>query len=139
MKISDVLVQLDHIKPNQYDDAALVRWLSTLDGYLYHEVLCWHEKPEEEPGGPLTEEPVLGAWDVSVLPYDADTDKDKQLLVPAPYDDIYVKYLCAQIDFHNAEWTRYNNSMILYNTALSAYADWLNRNNRPKQEHYVRI
>ena len=126
MKLQDVLVQLDHIKPNQYDDAALVRWISNLDGYLYHEVVCWHEGDANGASAPA-------------LPYSAETDMETELLVPAPYDDIYVKYLCTQIDFHNAEWTRYNNSMILYNTALSAYADWLNRGNMPKQEAIIRI
>lgn len=57
-------------------------------------------------------------------------------MVPNPYDDLYIKYLMAQVDYHNAELARYNNSMVMYNIALSDFANWYNRSHRPKQTHY---
>ena len=127
MKLQEVLTQIDHVKPNQYDDATLVRWVSGLDGLLYNEIISWHDPQAEK------------QWDPSVLPYRAAGGMTEELLVPAPYDDIYVKYLCAQVDYHNAEFERYNNSMVMYNMALSAYADWVNRNRKPKQEKAICI
>ena len=51
--------------------------------------------------------------------------------MPEPYADVYIKYLFAQIDFVNAEFARYNNSAAMYNTALSAYANFYRRTHLP--------
>ena len=63
--------------------------------------------------------------------YDVNTPNDTELLVPAPYDDIYVRWLEAQIDYSNADYGRYSNSMTMYNAAYSAYERYYNRNNMP--------
>lgn len=70
-------------------------------------------------------------------PYDPELDMDTVLLVPEPYSNLYVKYLAAQVDYFNGELARYDNSMTLFNAALSAFADWYNRNNMPRQDNYI--
>ena len=72
-------------------------------------------------------------------PYDPEQDMDTVLMVPEPYSDVYVKYLAAQIDYHNAEFARYNNSMVMYNMALTAFADWYNRTHMPLQNNYISV
>lgn len=120
MKISEAIAQLRSIKENQYDDETLVRWLSDVEGRIYEEVIKWHEDTD----------------DIAHGPYSPDGDMDTALMVPNPYDDLYIKYLMAQVDYHNAELARYNNSMVMYNIALSDFANWYNRSHRPKQTHY---
>ena len=121
MTVFEAITRLNALKPNQYDEDTLVSWLSELDGLIFNEIMLWHEAEAE------------------FAPYDPGKKIKKELLAPEPYDGVYLKYLMAQVDFHNGEFNRYNNSMIMYNTALSAFADWYNRNNMPKQESEVRL
>ena len=117
MKLLEAITQLQDQKPNQYDDQTLCNWLYELDGKLYEEILKWHEGEWQRP-----------------KPYDLIQDAEKELLVPAPYDQLYVKYLFAQVDFANADYARYNNSMVMYNTALSEFTNWINREYLPIQQ-----
>lgn len=119
--LGDVIAQLDQIKPNQYDLDTKVRWLNDVEGQLVQEIFSWHAGTEN-----LT------------FPHFNSADLTQILLVPAPYHDLYVKYLCAQVDFANAEFNRYNNSMTLYNALLSSFADWYNRTHVPAQPNYIR-
>lgn len=123
MTISEAITQLQAVKENQYDDETLVRWISDLEGTLYEDIVKNHE----------------GSEDIAHGRYSVDTDMDTVLMVPEPYSDIYIKYLMAQVDYHNAEMQRYTNSMIMYNVALDAFAGWYNRNNMPLQPNYLRI
>lgn len=123
MTILEAITQIQAVKENQYDDETIVRWLSDVDGIIWNEVIKWHE----------------GSEDIEHGPYDPAEDMDTVLMVPEPYSDVYIKYLAAQVDYYNAELARYNNSMIMYNVALSSFADWYNRNNAPKQDSIIRI
>lgn len=69
--------------------------------------------------------------DIFFTGYDADTPGDTELLVPAPYDELYLWWLSAQIDYHNAELAKYNNSIALFNTGYSVYAELYNREHMP--------
>lgn len=67
--------------------------------------------------------------------YTEATDGDTVLLAPYPYDDVYVKYLAAQIDIVNQEMQKYQNDMILFNAAYDTMTSWWNRNYMPKQQN----
>ena len=54
-----------------------------------------------------------------------------RLLIPYPYDDVYLKWLEAQIDYANGEIARYNNSITLYNSAMTAFMNYYNRTHLP--------
>ncbi len=121
MTIENAIYRIRQIKPNEYPDDQLVEWLSNLDKQVWDEVVYWHESDMPEP-------PTYTMDDLSV-----------QLLIPEPFSDVYVKYLCMEIDFYNNEITRYNNSSVAFGKALSNYADWFNRRHLPKQSVYVVI
>lgn len=123
MKIREAIAQLQRVKPNQYDDGMLVKWISDLDGMVCDEIFRNHE----------------GTDGVTLLPYTVENDMDTELLIGDPYSDVYVKYLSAQVDFHNAEFSRYNNSMMMFTTAYQNYASWFKREHMPIQKNYVRI
>jgi hypothetical protein len=56
-------------------------------------------------------------------------DKDAELLVPSPYDNIYETYIYAMIDWHNREFKAYNNTFSMYNEAWKDFANWYKQNN----------
>ena len=116
MTIIEVINQIDALKPNNYSQEDKIKWLSNLDGIIKREIIDTHE----------------GAEEVVFDGYTEETATDTPLLVPAPYDDIYVKWLEVQIDYANAEYGKYANSMTMYNNAYATFASYYNRNHMPK-------
>lgn len=115
MTIIEAINRIDLIKPNTFERLEKTRWLSTLDGIIKSMIIDTHE----------------GGENVTFKGYDADTDTTTVLLVPAPYDEIYLYWLESKIDYWNAEYARYQNSMIMYNTAYAAFEQYYNRTHRP--------
>lgn len=115
MTIIEAINRLDSIKPNTYSQEDKVRWLSTLDGIIKKEIIDTHE----------------GADAVSFNGYTNETPLNTPLLVPAPYDQVYLAYLEMQVDYSNAEYGKYNNSMTMYNTAYAAFERYYNREYKP--------
>jgi hypothetical protein len=115
VKIIDAISKLDDLKYNTYKQDDKVQWLSRLDSMVKKQVIDTHE----------------GAEAVSFSGYTADTPTDTVLLVPAPYDEVYLRWMEAQIDYHNGEYDKYNNAIIMFNTAFEAYAAYYNQNHMP--------
>lgn len=115
MTIIEAINRIDDAKPNQYTQSDKVRWLSALDGIVHDEILAAHEGE-------------AGAFDG----YDDSTDLSTVLLVEPPYDEVYIRWLEAQIDYTNGEYGRYNNSMAMYNAAYSTFARFYNRTHMPR-------
>jgi hypothetical protein len=116
MTILEAINRVDSTKPNSYTQVEKVDWLSTLDGVIKTNIIDTHE----------------GGENVVFDGYDADTSLDTELLVPAPYDDIYIRWLEARIDYANGEINKYNNSLTAYNDAYDLYANHYNRKHMPK-------
>lgn len=70
--------------------------------------------------------------DVSFNGYTDETPLDTQLLAPAPFDEMYINWLESKIDYANAEYARYNNSITRFNDFFEDYKRFYNRNNMPK-------
>ena len=119
MKIIEAIQKVDALKPNNYSQEDKIKWLSTLDGIIKNEIIDTHEGADKV---------EFNGYDISSL--------ETELLVPAPYDDIYIKWLEAQIDYHNGEIGKYSNSMIMYNSAYSAFERHYNRQHMPKGKSF---
>lgn len=115
MKVIEAISQLDNLKFNTYGPAEKVKWLSSLDATVMAEVVEAHE------GG--SAEPFTG--------YSED-DMQKELLVKAPFDEIYLRWMEAMVDYHNGEIQSYNAGIILFNDVYSAFKAWYGRNHLPK-------
>lgn len=136
MTIDEAVERCDRMKPNTYSRADKIRWLSELDGRVLRDIIQAHEPPlkkEIENTDNLSEPRT---WFIG---YDENTPGGTALLAPSPYEDIYVKYLFMQIDFNNAEFTRYNNSAAMFQAVYSDFADAWNRAYTPLQKHSIRI
>ena len=116
MTILEVINRVDTTKPNSYTQTEKVDWLSTLDGIIKKEIIDTHE----------------GGEAVVFEGYTPDTSLDTVLLVPAPYDDIYIRWLEARIDYANGEYNKYNNSATAYNATFEAYSSFYNMLHMPK-------
>lgn len=114
MKLDEAIKTIDQQKPNAYTRQEKIAWINQLDGIIKAEVIDTHE----------------GAEDVTFSPY-TDDDGSKELLVPFPYDSIYLHWLEAKIDYANAEYAKYNNSMAMYDTFSVGFRRFYNRQRRP--------
>lgn len=115
MTLGEAIARLDELKPNGFSRGQKLYWLSALDGAVKKEIIDTHEGAEER----------------AFTPYDEHSRDDTELLVPAPYDEIYLRYLEAQIDYANGEYERFNNSNAMYAAAYTAFSRAYNRSHMP--------
>ena len=120
MTIIEAINAIDSLKHNTYTQEDKVKWLSKVDWYVYCEMISTHE----------------GRDDVEFHGYDNSTPMDTVLLIPAPYDETYLRYLEAQIDYMNGEYGKYNNSMTMFNESYAAYERQYNRTHMPIGKQY---
>lgn len=113
MTIHDAVAQLNMVCHNEMQTKEIVQMLSRVDMQVKREIFDTHANP-----------PQFSGYTDGVSP-------DTQLLIPAPYDECYIRYLEAQIYYRAGEMKRYANAMMLFNTAYAAYSDFYNRNNMP--------
>lgn len=122
--LQQALTRIDAICPNAWDDAAKIQWLNE----------CEH----------MIQMRILDAAPEQCVTYDADTERGTVLLVPAPFDRLYVYYVIAMCDYAAHETAHYADSMALFNAALDEYAKWHQRTNgaavpSPGQSHQIAI
>ena len=58
-------------------------------------------------------------------------EEDRELLMPAPHEEIYQLYLICKIDYYNQEMKLYANDLAIYNAALAEAQAWHRRHHRP--------
>lgn len=115
MTIIEAISRVDALKRNTYTQTDKVQWLSRVDWMVKKHIIDTHE----------------GADDVTFTGYNDSTDINTELLVPAPYDEMYLRWMEAQIDYHNGEYGKYNNSIDMFNTAYEGYQNYYNRTHMP--------
>lgn len=107
--LQQALTRIDAICPNAWDETAKLLWLNECESMIQTR--------------------ILGAAPEQCITYDADTDRSTALLVPAPFDRLYVYYVIAMCDYAAHETAHYADSMMLFNAALDEYAKWYQRAN----------
>lgn len=118
MTILEAIGRVDGLRHNTFSQEEKLKWLSQVDALVHQEVIRTHED-----GGDFQ-------------PYDAQTPLEQPLLVPHPYDELYLHYLEAQMDYYQGEADRYNRSMGMYQAVLAAFANHYNRTHLPKGQTY---
>lgn len=117
MTINEAIAKADEMCPNATPFSEKVRWLSNLDKNIKQDIIDKH----------------VGGDEVVFSPYDDDTSGDTELLVSAPYDDMYVFWIISRIHLFNDEIQKYNNMSTMYNNQYSEFERWYNRTYRPIQ------
>lgn len=103
MKICDLFEMLDEVQPSAISERTKLRLLSECENSI------------------LTNTYLLAAE--NCIEYTAVTDAE--LLVPHPYDKLYLPYLQAQLCYLAGEYAQYENHMQLYNTYRDELAVYL--------------
>lgn len=116
MTINEAITRLDSLKPNGYTLSDKIVWLSIVDGMIKNNIIDTHE----------------GGEAVTFNGYNDDTPLDTELIVKAPYDELYLSWLSSKVDYYNGEYTKYNNNIVRYNDTLTAYESQYNRTHMPK-------
>lgn len=114
MTISEALQRFDALYPNAFEEEEKIRWLSTLDWTIKVEIIDTRRS------------------DVSFHGYNAETDQETNLLAEAPYDEMYLFWMQAMMDYHNGEMAGYNNSMAKFDDLYTKFRNWYNRENMVK-------
>lgn len=107
--LQQALTRIDAICPNAWDETAKLLWLNECESMIQTR--------------------ILGTAPEQCITYNADTDRSTKLLVPAPFDRLYVYYVIAMCDYAAHETAHYADSMMLFNAALDEYAKWYQRTN----------
>lgn len=106
MKIMEAISAADKLCNNVIDETIKRRWLSELDGRIYFEIMHPNGKEGDFAG------------------YTDHAADDTVLLVPYPYDALYISYLQKEIARSNSEIPRYENARIVFNEQLESFRRW---------------
>ncbi len=94
--LSAAIREADELRPgNPFGNDRKTAWINALEGRIQTDVFLRDT--------------------VEIKSYDYDTDGETELLLKAPYDDLYLHYLLAMIDFSLGEYSEYENSMAMFN------------------------
>lgn len=115
MTIDECIAEVDRVHPNNVPLDIKIGWLSRIDQYVAEEIIRGRE----------------GADGMTFEAYTMD-DGQKTLLVPPPYDELYVHRLDSNISFEEHEDERQANAMALYNQTMQDYAKKYIREHRAK-------
>lgn len=110
MTVAEVIEQYNTERPNHIEDATKILWLKKCEHIILSDVVHLYDEANN---------------------YLQDFDVDSELLVPEPYDDIYLHYLDQRIASANNDTRRYNVAIAAYNNALLSYQQFYRRTNDP--------
>jgi hypothetical protein len=105
MTINEAISKADEVRNNKIDYLTKLRMLSELDGRIFYEVIS-----------PNNEADFDG--------YTESTPSDTSLLVPYPYDELYIAYLEAEICRYSGEIQKYSTARGIFYDKYNAYTSW---------------
>ena len=105
MTIYEAIARVDRMRDNAMPTDEKIRWLEHVDRMVYEELVKGRE----------------GEGEVAYPNYDEE-DLNRELLVPPPYDMLYVYRLEAEIYYTYGEIKKQANALIRYNELVSGYA-----------------
>lgn len=111
MKLMEAIRRIDELKHNTYTTGEKIAWLSELDGNVKKSVYDTHIPNDGEAAPEFT----------GYTEKNAEDGEGPVLLIPAPWDSVYLLWLQAQIDFYNGEYDRYNNSIAAASAVLQSF------------------
>jgi hypothetical protein len=97
-----------------------IKYLTEIEGLIWSEIVMKHE------------------YDLNAIQrpqYTEDADPGTVLIVPEPYQMVYVYWLMSKIDMQNQEDDRYNVDRAHFENAYNTMSDWWTREHMPVQRH----
>jgi hypothetical protein len=113
MTLKNAIERFDLLYPNAMELPVKIELVSRLEGRINAELLSLYG--EDDPG---------------FSGYSPEDYSSAQLAVEFPFDDIYIKYLCAENDLVNGDTARYANSSSVFNSSYGDLAAYYSRTRR---------
>lgn len=107
MTASEAIARAKETRQGAIDYSQYLKWVNVIEGRVQAEVMG--KKPEE------------------IIKYTEEND-NVQLLIPHPYDEVYIYYLCAMTDFFNEEWDLYANDAEFFEKTFENYKAYYMKN-----------
>lgn len=120
MTINEAIARVDDLRDNTMAPNIKIAWLQMVDQQVYHEIIKGR----------------VGADAVSLPDY-SDENGERVLLVPPPYDMLYVYRLEAEICYKSEEIDRQANALTRYNELMDAFAKQYAREHRSLPHPHV--
>lgn len=105
MSFLEIIAQADKLQAAAVDADLQRKWLQDLQLQVWQEVFCACEDAPSEPG--------------------------TELLIQAPYQDVYVYYLLRQGALLFGDMEQYNQYQLLFASRYREFAAWYLRNHKP--------
>ena len=115
MKLGKIIELVNELKPNAYTEERLTEWITELENYAIEGVFNRAEGVNHKH-----------------VQYDYEKDRETELMIPTPYEEVYLHYLSSKIDYWDREMDAYNNSASMYNAAYNDFAAYMRRTYKPK-------
>jgi len=106
MTVKEAIEKAKDRKPNAFPDEELIDWLNEFEARVQVELM--QIAPE------------------AVVSYDLADDAEKAMLLPKPFESMYVDYICMMIQFNQEEWTAYNNTSLMLNASFNEAQKYYN-------------
>lgn len=103
MTVAEAIAQASQLRPDDIPGEVKLCWLKNLEKRIFEEI-------------------VKGRKDEEKFPDREVFTTDSELFAPEPYHEIYLLYICLMSDFYRAEYTRYNNDSLLFNSLLRDFS-----------------
>lgn len=118
MTVGQVMEQFHRLFPHQYPDQTLLGWLSELEGQAIGDIFLTR-----------CDNPAPAHW----CGYGCG-DRDRTLLIPAPYDGVYLDWLKSKVDYWNGDSAGYHDSYSAFNNAYLSFGDAWRRSHAPAKQ-----
>lgn len=118
MKAAEIIQRFDEDRKNTISTDRKLRWLEEVERLVVEETIKTHVLPKH-----LREVD----WDTYFDGWGPDSD----MLVPPPWDQVYIHYLDLNMAMAQRETKFINMATTQYNNAMLSFTGWYNRNNRP--------
>lgn len=109
MLVKEAIQKVKERKPNAYNDEALLDYINEIEAMIQRELYL--ETPEQ------------------IVQYEYPDGLEEELILPTPYNMIYVTYVIMMIQYNQEEYTAYNNSNALFQTEYQEAQKYFNRQN----------
>lgn len=105
--LNKLIENIIHLRGLEFGTDIMVGWVNEIEAQAVEQVINHAE-----------------GYDLEFAPYEYERDGERMLLIPDQFQDVYINYLFAKIDFNNQETERYNNDVAMLESAWSGYESW---------------
>ena len=114
MTASEAIARAKELRQGSIDYSQYLRWLNVIEGRVQAEIL---KKPLSE-----------------IIIYTEEND-NAELIISHPYDEVYVFYLCAMVDFSNEEFELYAADAQVFDEKFEAFKKYYGKVNKTESVH----